>query len=214
MTKIAPSLIAADAACLAEEVRAVAAAGADLLHMDIMDGAFVPNITFGSWIHKAIHNVSTIPLDTHLMVADPDRYLDVFYDAGASYLTVHVEACTHIHRSLAKIRDLGAKAGLALNPGTPLEAAEPLLESLDLLLIMSVNPGFAGQAFIPQAINRVTRAAQWRKERGLNFVIEVDGGVGPANAKALRDAGADILVAGNSVYKTNDYAAAIASLRS
>ncbi len=185
-----------------------------MIHMDVMDGTFVPNITFGPWIHKAIADAVDVPLDTHLMVADPDRYLEDYRQAGAEWLTVHIEATIHVHRSLLRIRELGAKAGVALNPGTSLSVLEPLLPYLDQVLVMSVNPGFAGQAFIPEAVGRVETVAGWREQGGYNFVISVDGGVGPGNAAQLRSAGADFLVAGSSVYRQDDYAAAINALRS
>ena len=213
MVRIAPSLIAADAARLADEVRDVAAAGADLLHMDVMDGAFVANITFGPWIHEGIRRVTDLELDTHLMVEEPIRYLDDYVKAGADGLTVHVEACRHVHGTLAAIRTLGVKAGISLNPGTPLAAIEPVLDIVDRVLVMSVNPGFAGQAFIPGAVDRVAQLAAWRAERDLPFEIEVDGGVGPGNAAALVAAGADMLVAGSAVFRAADRAATIAAMR-
>lgn len=213
MVRIAPSLIAADAARLADEVRNIAAAGADLLHMDVMDGTFVANITFGPWIHEGIRRATELELDTHLMVEEPIRYLEDYVKAGAACLTVHVEACKHIHGTLAAIRKLGVKAGVTLNPGTPLEAIEPVLEIADRVLVMSVNPGFAGQAFIPSAVGRVERLAAWRRERGLAYEIEVDGGVGPKNAATLIAAGADMLVAGSAVFGAPDRAAAIAAMR-
>lgn len=181
--------------------------------MDVMDGTFVANITFGPWIHEGIRRATDLELDTHLMVEEPIRYLEDYVKAGAACLTVHVEACKHIHGTLAAIRKLGVKAGVTLNPGTPLEAIEPVLEIADRVLVMSVNPGFAGQAFIPGAVGRVARLAALRRERGLAYEIEVDGGVGPKNAASLVAAGADMLVAGSAVFGAPDRAAAIAAMR-
>jgi len=211
--KVAPSLIAADAARLADEVAAVETAGADLLHMDVMDGRFVPNITFGPWVHQAVHQASKLQLDTHLMIVEPDHYLEAFIDAGAATLTVQVEACLHLHRTLQQIRKLGARAGITLNPGTSLTTIEPVLADVDHVLVMGVNPGFAGQPFIPATIERTRCVDTWRRERKLDFTIGVDGGVGPGNAHALHAAGADILVAGSAVFKSNDYRTAIDALR-
>jgi ribulose-phosphate 3-epimerase len=213
VTRIAPSIIAADAMRLREECLAVAAAGADMLHVDVMDGTFVPNITLGPWIHEGLRRAIGLPLDTHLMVEEPLRFLEDYRRAGADSLTVHVEACTHLHRTLRRIRELGARAGVAVNPGTSLSAVDAVLGDVDLVLVMSVNPGFAGQPFIESALDRVRTVADWRRASGLQFDIEVDGGVTAAHAGALRSAGADILVAGSSVFRSDHYAGAIAALR-
>jgi ribulose-phosphate 3-epimerase len=199
--KIAPSILSSDFGRLAEEIQAVEAGGADWIHVDVMDGHFVPNITIGPVVVEGVRRATRLPLDVHLMIEDPDRYLEAFVDAGADVLTVHAEACRHLHRTLQRIRQLGAKAGVALNPGTPLSAVEEVASELDLLLVMSVNPGFGGQAFIPGSVDKVTRARDLLDAAGSTADIEVDGGVDPTNAAALVDAGATVLVAGSAVYR-------------
>jgi len=210
---IAPSILSADFARLGEQVRAAEQGGADWLHVDVMDGHFVPNITIGPLVVAALRPVTKLPLDVHLMIEAPDRYLEEFVRAGADYLTVHAEACPHLHRSLQAIKALGVKAGAVLNPATPLSALEHVLEECDLVLLMSVNPGFGGQRFIPQVMEKIARLRQMIEARGLSTLIEVDGGVGPSNARQIAAAGADVLVAGSAVFGNADIPAAIKLLR-
>jgi len=211
--RIAPSILAADFARLADDVAVVERAGADVLHVDVMDGHFVPNITVGVPVVKALKRVTALPLDVHLMISDPDRYLDAFIDAGASMLTVHAEATPHLHRTLTRIRQLGAKAGAALNPSTPIATLSDVAHELDYVLIMSVNPGFGGQRFIPRSLEKIAALQVWLTASGSTAAIEVDGGVDLANANALSRAGASILVAGVSIFGTPDAAAATGALR-
>jgi ribulose-phosphate 3-epimerase len=202
--KIAPSLLNADFGYLAEAVERAEAGGADWIHVDVMDGAFVPNFSMGPMVVSAIRRATTLPLDVHLMVQDPARYVGTFRDAGADWITIHLEADRHPHRTLAEIRSLGARAGLALNPGSSLVQAEELLTSLDLLVIMTVNPGFGGQSFIKEGVGKVARARQMLATRGLTCEIEVDGGVKLHNAPELARAGASVVVAGSFVYEGGD----------
>jgi ribulose-phosphate 3-epimerase len=211
--RIAPSILSADFARLGEEIKAVEAAGADLIHVDVMDGHFVPNITIGPLVVEACKRVTKLPLDVHLMIENPERYIADFAKAGADYLVVHAETGYHLHRLLQSIRELKVKAGVSLNPATPLEALDYVLGDLDMVLIMSVNPGFGGQAFIPSALEKIKRLRRTIDDRKLSVEIEVDGGVKPANGKEIADAGADILVAGSAVFGTKDYAAAIKGIR-
>lgn len=207
---IAPSILSADFARLAEEVKAVQEAGADMLHLDIMDGHFVPNITFGPAVVGSIKSVARVPLDVHLMIENPENYIEDFVSAGADMLTVHVEACLHLHKVIHQIKDLDVKAAVSLNPATPVETIKHVVSDLDMVLIMSVNPGFSGQKFIPQALGKVSQA---RELAGDNIDIQVDGGITRENAKGVVEAGANILVAGSSVFSAGDYAEAIRALR-
>lgn len=212
--KIAPSILSADFSRLGEEVRAVEAAGADLIHVDVMDGHFVPNITIGPLVVEAIKPVTSLPLDCHLMIENPDRYIPQFVKAGADIISVHVEATAHLHRTLQLIRSLGAKASVALNPHTPLVMIENVLQDLDMVLLMTVNPGFGGQSFIPNVLGKIGALRQMLDAQDLHHVeIEVDGGVNAATSKLVREAGANVLVAGSAVYNTSDYRAAISSIR-
>lgn len=213
MAKIAPSILAADFANLGCEVTDICSGGADYVHIDIMDGAFVPNISFGSAVMKSLNSYTTVPYDVHLMIEKPDNYLEDFITDKTEFITVHFEACTHLHRTLAHIHEAGAKAGVSINPGTPVNALEAILPYLDLVLVMSVNPGFGGQSFIPESIDKVRQLAEIRESKGYNFVIEVDGGVNKTNCKQLESAGSDILVAGSAVFRSDDRKAAISALK-
>jgi len=213
--KIAPSILSSDFSRLGEEIREVERGGADWIHVDVMDGRFVPNITIGPVVVEGARRATELPLDVHLMIEDPDRYLEAFARAGAQVLTVHAEACRHLHRTVQHIRQLGVKAGVALNPATPLGVVEEILDDLDLLLIMSVNPGFGGQAFIPRSLDRVARARRLLDDAGSRAELEVDGGVDASNAALLRSAGATVLVAGSAVYGHPDGASAgVGAIRS
>ncbi|HWR72577.1 MAG TPA: ribulose-phosphate 3-epimerase [Nitrospirota bacterium] len=212
--KVAPSILSADFSRLGEEIRAVEAAGADLIHVDVMDGHFVPNITIGPLVVEACRKVTKLPLDVHLMIENPERYIADFAKAGADYLTVHVETGYHLHRLVQNIREhKGVKAGISLNPATPIESVDYILGDIDMVLIMSVNPGFGGQAFIPSAFEKIKRLRGMIESRKLRVEIEVDGGVKPENAAQVSAAGADILVAGSAVFGAKDYKAAIQGIR-
>ncbi|MFQ5510949.1 MAG: ribulose-phosphate 3-epimerase [Candidatus Krumholzibacteriia bacterium] len=212
-TAVAPSLLSADFSRLQEEIRAAEEAGADLLHLDVMDGHFVPNLTFGPFVVGAIRRLTDLPLDTHLMIERPDRYIGPFIDNGSDIVTIHVEASTDVGRDLKMIRDRGKKCGLTLNPDTPLERVTDYLGELDLFLVMSVFPGFGGQSFMAEVLEKVEAARGLREEHGFHFAIEIDGGINLDTAEAARQAGAEILVAGTSVFKSADYAATIRGLR-
>ncbi|MEJ2696317.1 MAG: ribulose-phosphate 3-epimerase [Candidatus Sulfobium sp.] len=205
MIKIAPSILSADFSRLGEEVKAAEEAGAHMIHIDVMDGHFVPNITIGSLVVEAVRKVTKLPLDVHLMIEEPDRYLDDFVDAGADILTVHCEACRHLHRTIQRTRESGVRAGVSLNPATPLGSLENILDEVDLVLVMSVNPGFGGQDFITGSLEKTRSLRKMITEKGLPVSIEVDGGVKPANAKAVAEAGADILVMGSAFFNSENY---------
>lgn len=211
--KIAPSILSANFAFLEKEVSAVEKAGADLIHIDIMDGHFVPNLTVGPLVVKALRGITKLPLDVHLMIENPDNLIPEFIKAGSDILTVHVEACTHLHRTLQSIKDKGIKAGVALNPATPLSALDSILEQIDLLLIMSVNPGFAGQRFIPGVLNKISDARKMIEKKGVKLEIEVDGGVTTENVSDIVSAGVNILVAGSAIFESADYARTIREMR-
>ncbi|MBI3810034.1 MAG: ribulose-phosphate 3-epimerase [Nitrospirae bacterium] len=212
---MAPSILSSDFAHLADEIAAIEQAGADMVHVDVMDGHFVPNLTIGPPIVEAIRKVTKLPLDVHLMMTNPDAFIGEFAEAGADYLTVHVEACPHLHRTVQSIKEKGLKAGVTLNPATPLASVEAILPDADLLLIMSVNPGFGGQRFIPGVLDKIRRARVMIRQTGRTILLEVDGGVKADNAGAIVNAGADILVAGSAIFEApgRNYRRAIAQLR-
>jgi ribulose-phosphate 3-epimerase len=201
---VAPSLLAADFSNLGSEVEMINESLADWLHLDIMDGVFVPNISFGFPVIEAVREISIKPLDVHLMITDPDRYLKRFHDSGASNLTVHYETCTHLHRTVHEIRSLGMKAGVALNPHTPVMLLKDILPFIDMVLIMTVNPGFGGQSFIPASLNKVGELRSMIDEEGYDVLIEVDGGIDTQNAPLLVHTGVDVLVAGNTIFSAED----------
>lgn len=213
MTKIAPSILSADFANLANEIRDVEQGGADYIHVDVMDGHFVPNITIGPLIVEAIRPVTKLPLDVHLMIENPDQYIEAFVKAGADIITVHQEACVHLHRTIMMIKEQGVKAGVVLNPATPVSLIEEILPELDMVLLMTVNPGFGGQRFIPSVLKKVEELSKLREALELDFEIEIDGGVNIETAGLCTDAGADVLVAGSAVYNQEDRAEAIAAIR-
>lgn len=210
---IAPSILSADFARLGDEVTALEKAGADWAHVDVMDGRFVPNMTIGPLVVKALKRVTKLPLDVHLMIVEPERYVTDFADAGADVITVHAEACHHLHRVLQQIRALGKKAGVSLNPSTPEEVVRYVLELTDLILVMSVNPGFGGQDFIPEVLPKIARLRSMIDASGRAIHLEVDGGIKPGTARQVIEAGADVLVAGSAVFNAKDYAQAIRALR-
>jgi len=211
--RIAPSILSADFANLQRDIEMINRSHADWFHVDVMDGVFVPNISFGMPVVKAVHKHATKPLDVHLMIVDPDRYIKDFKACGAEVLTVHYEACTHLHRTLQAIRNEGMKAGVAINPHTPVSVLTDILCDVDLVLLMSVNPGFGGQSFIENTFVKLSQLKSIREERGLSFLIEVDGGVNDTNAAKLIHAGADVLVAGNYVFAAGNPEEAIAGMK-
>jgi ribulose-phosphate 3-epimerase len=213
MVKIAPSILSADFAKLGAEILDVEKGGADLIHVDVMDGHFVPNITIGPLIVEAIRPVTKLPLDVHLMIEDPDKYIESFAQAGADYITVHVEACRHLHRTIHLIKSFGVKAGVVLNPATPVETIQHIIADIDMVLLMSVNPGFGGQKFIPEVLPKIKKVKELAEEKGAAIEIEIDGGVNQETAKLCIEAGATVLVAGSAVYNQEDRKKAIELIR-
>lgn len=216
MIQISPSILSADFSRLGDEVKEICELGADYIHVDVMDGHFVPNISFGAGVMKSLNEISSVPYDVHLMIEDPDKYLDTFVTDKTEFITVHQEACVHLDRTIEHIKSLRngvIKAGVSLNPATPVDILSCIIDKVDLVLIMSVNPGFGGQKFIPQSIDKVRELSRIREEKNLKFLIEVDGGVNGDNAHLLKEAGADILVAGSYIFKSGDRKKAIESIK-
>jgi ribulose-phosphate 3-epimerase len=211
--QIAPSILSADLLRLEEQVKVVTAQGAEMIHVDVMDGHFVPNLTFGPNMVAALKRITDLPLDVHLMIETPDKYIESYAKAGASILTVHQEACTHLHRTVQAIHNLGIKAGVSLNPATPLCTLENVMEDLDLILVMTVNPGFGGQKFIPQGYNKIAKARKMIEKSGRDIFLEVDGGVNPETVENIVTHGADVLVAGSSIFGQEDIVKAFQELR-
>ena len=209
MAKLAPSILSADFSRLADQIALIEQGGADYVHMDVMDGAFVPNITFGGPVVKSVVGKTGLPFDIHLMIEHPDQRIPDFVTSQTEFIVVHQEACTHLHRVIQQIKDLGVKAGVALNPATPVSSLEYVLSDLDLVLVMSVNPGFGGQKFIPSAMDKIRLLDRIRREKDLHFVIEIDGGVNLKNAADIKAAGCDILVAGSAVFGADDIPARV-----
>ncbi len=213
MAYLAPSILSADLTKLSAQIGIVEKHGADWIHVDVMDGHFVPNLTFGAMMVRAVKRVTSLPIDAHLMVREPEKFLEDFAAAGAEYITIHQEACVHLDRTLHHIQQLGCKAGVSINPATPLETIEYVLSFVDLVLIMSVNPGFGGQSFIPYSLQKIRRLAEMRKAMNASFLIEVDGGINPQTARDVLQAGADVLVAGNAIFGAEDIARACTELK-
>lgn len=213
MKLIAPSILSSDFTRLGDDIRAVEAAGADWIHADIMDGHFVPNISFGPMLVQAVRRSTRLPIDVHLMISAPDAYIAEFAKAGATYISVHVETCIHLNRTIQLIRNAGVRPGVVLNPATPVESLRWIIEYVDLILVMSVNPGFGGQAFIPNSLGKIKALRELIAEKGLKTLVEVDGGVSDQTIAAIAAAGADVFVAGSAIFGSKDYSAAIRSLR-
>jgi ribulose-phosphate 3-epimerase len=211
--KIAPSILSANFAELGKEIKDVENGGADYIHIDVMDGHFVPNITMGPMVVKAIRPLTNLPLDVHLMIAHPDKYIEAFSEAGADYITVHVEAAPHLHRTIQLIKNKGVKAGVVLNPATPADWVKPILSDIDMVLLMTVNPGFGGQSFISSVVPKIRQIRSWAEEMNPSLEIEVDGGINPETAAICAEAGADVFVAGSAIYNQTDRSAAIQELR-
>ena len=210
---MAPSILSADFSRLGEEIKAVEKAGADIIHVDVMDGHFVPNITIGPPVVASVRKITELPLDVHLMISDADRYVEDFAKAGADWITVHVEACPHLHRTVSRIKELGKKAGTVLNPATPLGSLDEILPEIDLVMLMSVNPGFGGQSFIRSSIQKIKTLRKMIEKRGLEVGIEIDGGVSPATIADVAGAGANIFVAGSAVFGQQDYVKVIREMK-
>ncbi|MCJ7539279.1 MAG: ribulose-phosphate 3-epimerase [Desulfobacterales bacterium] len=213
MKYIAPSILSADFSKLGDEIRSVEKAGADWIHVDVMDGHFVPNITIGPLIVEAARRITSLPLDVHLMIENPDRYIEDFATAGADLISVQVEACIHLNRTIQMIKALDLRAGVVLNPSTPLSAIEWTLEDVDFVMIMSVNPGFGGQKFIPNSLDKIRSLRKMIQDRGLSILIEIDGGVNEKTIKNISDAGVDVFVAGSAIFKSPDYKETISKFR-
>ena len=213
LIKVAPSLLSADFRNIEKDIKKVERCGVDLLHLDIMDGHFVPNITFGPMIVKAINECTKLPLDVHLMIENSDFYVESFVKSGADYLTISIEACRHLHRTISFIKSFKVKVGCALNPATPFELVKPIIKELDLLLLMTVNPGFGGQKFISSVLSKIREAKKFIEEHKLKTEIEVDGGINPKTAKLVKEAGVTILVAGDAIFKSENYCKVIKDLR-
>lgn len=213
MAKIAPSILAADFARLGDDVKDICERGIDYLHIDVMDGSFVPNISFGAGVMKSLNGIATVPYDVHLMIWDPDRYIENFITPNTEYITVHFEACDDIAHTIRHIKEAGAKAGVSIKPGTAPEVLDSYLKDIDQILVMSVEPGFGGQKFMDSSLPKIAYYKAKREEMGLSYVISVDGGVGSANAHLVRDAGADMIVAGSAVFKAADRTAEISEIK-
>ncbi len=213
MKLLAPSILSADFSNLAREIRYVELAGADIIHCDIMDGRFVPNITFGPLVVKAVKKVTGLPLDVHLMIKEPESHIDAFVEAGADYITVHQEEVVHLDRMLNRIKESGVKAGVAINPATPVETLSEVLHLADLILVMSVNPGFGGQKFIEYSLRKIEKLDRLKKEKGYKYLIETDGGINKNTIKKVSDAGCNIFVAGSSVFNSDNISAAVTELK-
>ncbi len=214
MVKIAPSILSADFSRLGDEVKAVEDAGADWIHVDVMDGRFVPNITIGPLVVESLRKVTKLPLDVHLMIENADLYIEDFANAGADIISVHVEACPHLHRTIQSIKEKGVKAGVVLNPATTLFSLDEIIEQVDMVLLMSVNPGFGGQKFIKSVLSKIELLRNTLDESGVELDVEVDGGIKPDNADIIKQAGANVLVAGSAIFGSDDYKKAIEALRS